>query len=396
MRTAVKWLIFLVLLGTALCYADSAPGQFKHVIIVVQENRTPDNLFGGVPPQNGWTGPWFENGVDLAIAPTAPPAQGGQPGQPWCLGACFDPGHGNSSWHTQHANGLPIQKKDPSNCGSTSLITFCNNQPVCGVWTGTNWAGCSGHGTPIPLPKWPEESFVGYNLDMVGSRHLLDPYVQIATQYGFGNYFYQTNQGPSQPAHNFLLGGTAAPTGVVGQNNFYNYFASGNDGSGCQGALSDRITLENPDGNVGDSKFPQQGLYPCWERQTMPDLLMNANAGLTWKYYTNSTKSIWVAPNQIQHLCLAPGTQQGNPCNSPNFANVQPTKNFFADFPTGPSLLTTPNTTQCNLPSVAWIIPDGKNSDHPGLGGTSTSSTTRRAVRTGSPASSTLWARPRA
>ena len=43
-----------------------------------------------------------------------------------------------------------------------------------------------------------------------------------------------------------------------------------------------------------------------------------------------------------------------------------PTKNFFADFPSGGTNLTVPRTN-CALPSVAWIIPDGASSDHAGF-----------------------------
>jgi uncharacterized repeat protein (TIGR03803 family) len=38
------------------------------------------------------------------------------------------------------------------------------------------------------------------------------PYFQIAQQYGYANYMFQTNQGPRFPAHQFLLSGTSAPT----------------------------------------------------------------------------------------------------------------------------------------------------------------------------------------
>jgi hypothetical protein len=36
-------------------------------------------------------------------------------------------------------------------------------------------------------------------------------YFDIATSYGFADYFFQTSQGPSLPAHQFLLSGTSAP-----------------------------------------------------------------------------------------------------------------------------------------------------------------------------------------
>ena len=44
-----------------------------------------------------------------------------------------------------------------------------------------------------------------------GVHGILDPYFQLAEQYGFANYMFQTNQGPSYSAHQFLFSGTAAP-----------------------------------------------------------------------------------------------------------------------------------------------------------------------------------------
>src|SRR5262249_7191134 len=40
--------------------------------------------------------------------------------------------------------------------------------------------------------------------------HLLDPYNTYAKQYGWANFMYQTNQGPSYPAHQFIFSGTSA------------------------------------------------------------------------------------------------------------------------------------------------------------------------------------------
>ena len=42
--------------------------------------------------------------------------------------------------------------------------------------------------------------------------HLLDPYLTLAKQYGWANFMYQTNQGPSYPAHQFIFAGTSALT----------------------------------------------------------------------------------------------------------------------------------------------------------------------------------------
>ena len=40
----------------------------------------------------------------------------------------------------------------------------------------------------------------------------VQPYFDLAEQYTFGDRMFQTNQGPSFPAHQFILSGTSAPT----------------------------------------------------------------------------------------------------------------------------------------------------------------------------------------
>ena len=45
-----------------------------------------------------------------------------------------------------------------------------------------------------------------------GRRGILTRTLTLATQYGWANYMFQTNQGPSFPAHQFIFGGTSAPT----------------------------------------------------------------------------------------------------------------------------------------------------------------------------------------
>ncbi len=38
------------------------------------------------------------------------------------------------------------------------------------------------------------------------------PYFALAEQYTFGDRMFQTNEGPSFPAHQFIFAGTSAPT----------------------------------------------------------------------------------------------------------------------------------------------------------------------------------------
>src|SRR5579863_3871057 len=65
MKRATQSLL-LVCLAAVFATAQIQPGTFKHIIIVVQENRTPDNLFGANPSGGNCSqeNP-FETGVDI-------------------------------------------------------------------------------------------------------------------------------------------------------------------------------------------------------------------------------------------------------------------------------------------------------------------------------------------
>ena len=70
MKTAVS-LVFLISLMAGFAAAQIPQGTFKHIIIVVQENRTPDNLFGSSPP----SGARCESGVPFESASTSTTAR---------------------------------------------------------------------------------------------------------------------------------------------------------------------------------------------------------------------------------------------------------------------------------------------------------------------------------
>jgi len=311
MKSTVKAVVLLTLsfalFGAVLAHAQNPPlPTFQHVIVVIQENRTPDNLFTGIPVQTG-QGPYFEPGVDLA-----PPAQPQTPAS-WCLGACFDPDHGSAAWQAQYGGGS--YNACPTTGQGVSLIycnnSTCNGQKVC------SGSGCTA-GAQYTVPSCPQSTYVNYTYDegqphdngFEGDPPLL-PYVSIATQYGFANYFYQTNQGPSQPAHDFLFGGTSAPAGSnapgVWYGNLYQEFAAGNPGgksqspgnTDCDYTNEKTVTLILPTGQPDQNNVP----FPCFDHQTLADLLDNAKPPLTWKYYTNEYYGIWTAPSGIAHFC---------------------------------------------------------------------------------------------
>ena len=45
---------------------------------------------------------------------------------------------------------------------------------------------------------------------MSNAKHTIDPYLTLAADYGWANAM--TNRGPSYPAHQFIFGGTSAPS----------------------------------------------------------------------------------------------------------------------------------------------------------------------------------------
>ena len=188
----------------------------------------------------------------------------------------------------------------------------------------------------------------------------LDPYLALATQYGWANYMFQTNQGPSMPAHQFLLSGTSAQTAPPNT-----LFAAENPGknvyendTGCTALAGETVNIIDPSGS--EDYTP---IYPCFDHNTLTDLLDNASHG--WKYYSNTTGSIWTAPNAIQHICLPTSPVDGT-CQGKDWLNdVLPyvgTGKVLTDLGVGGS-----SNSACQLPAVSWVIPDGNWSDHAGL-----------------------------
>jgi len=112
--------------------------------------------------------------------------------------------------------------------------------------------------------------------------------------------------------------------------------------AGCTALAGTTVQLITPTGE-------NQKIYPCFEHQTMADILPPA---ITWRYYTPSAGSIWTAPNAIQHICLSSGP--GGKCTGQDWtANVDLTPaNVLKDI------------GNCNLRSVSWVVPTGANSDH--------------------------------
>jgi len=298
--------------------------SFQHVVVIVQENRTPDNLFYALCAT--------PRGVNERCSTTPNASQYNIQTSNWL--------DKNSSKGVTQPGPVALANKYDLSHAHKAFVSMCdaNASGICKM-DGANDITCTGTCTDAK----PQFKFVD------NSKNLVTPYITMATQYGWANYMFQTNQGPSFPAHQFLFGGTSAPSAA---DDAAGIFASENmsttaEGSvagvaGCTAPSTTTVEVINPTGGEN------QKIYPCFEHQTMADILST----FTWRYYAPSAGSIWTAPNAIQHICESTGP--GGRCAGQDWTNN-------VDL-TPASVLK--DIADCNLRSVSWVIPSGANSDH--------------------------------
>jgi len=265
------------------------------VIVIFQENRTPDNLFHGLP------------GADIANSGINSVGQTIQL-TPIPLANDYDVDHRHKAFVDTYDGG----KMD----GADKVEIVCDPKAV----------GCP---PPMPQFKYVDPSDV-------------KPYFQLAEQYAFGDRMFQTNQGPSFPAHQYIISGTSAP--ATGSNLFAadNTVLPGNapagSEAGCNAPPGSFVALIDPSGNESSTQ------YPCFEHATLIDLLDSQM--IDWRYYApytdTQTPSIWIGPNAIQHLRF--GTDWTKVVSNQT--------QVLTDISNG------------QLTPVSWVIPSGQASDH--------------------------------
>jgi phospholipase C len=286
--------------------APVVPSKIQHVVVIFQENRTPDNLFHD-PVLMG-------RGADIASSGVNSKGQTITLSQ-IDLANTYDLSHANSAFVLMYDGG----KMD----GADLIPVRC----AAGV---TNCAH-------------PNPQFMYVNPSDV------QPYFAMAEQYTFADQMFQTNEGPSFPAHQFIISGTSAPS--LGSN----LFAAENPSTvsvGCFAAPTSTVAIIDPSGDESTTQ------YPCFEHPTLTDLLNTA--GVSWRYYTSAgAGSIWTAPNAIQHMC------------GPNVPPPNATACTGADWTNNVAMPTTQNPVPVltdiangQLAAVSWVIPDGEESDH--------------------------------
>lgn len=269
--------------------------KIRHVVVIFQENRTPDNLFHGLPGADIANSGVNSRGETIPLTPIS-------------LAAPYDLDHSHGAFVAMHDGG----KMD----GADKVFAKCLD----------NTRNC--------LPRHPQFVYV--------NPSEARPYFLLAERYTFGDRMFQTNQGPSFPAHQFIISGTSAPTAAsdlfAAENPWGGPDPFGN--AGCTAPAGERVFLIDPSGNESSKQ------YPCFEHLTLLDLLDVRH--ISWRYYTPSAGFIWTGPNAIRHL------------------------RFGRDWHRNVILKQTQVLTDIGnrqLPTVSWVIPSGQASDHPGNDG---------------------------
>lgn len=278
----------------------------QHIVIIFQENRTPDNLFQDPV--------LISRGADIASSGVNSLGQT-IPLTPIDLGTA---GSNPQTYDLSHAHAAFVAMYDG------------------GKMDGANRIPC------VPAGSCPANAQFMYVKPAD-----VQPYFALAEQYTFGDRMFQTNEGPSFPAHQFIIAGTSAPTATS------RLFAAENpplplSAAGCIAPANNTVAMIDALG----SETAQPVQYPCFDHPTVTDLLGAQN--VTWRYYAPSAGSIWTAPDAIEHIC-DPQTVGGIlTCTGAEWtANVViPQTQVLTDILNG------------HLAQVTWVIPDGKSSDH--------------------------------
>ena len=218
---------------SALRLVNGSRSPIEHVVIIVQENRSVDDLFQFLPGADTRSWGYNSKGEKINLRPVS-------------LTARFDQNHQHPDFLTSYAKG------------------------AMDGWDLVECAGECHNATPF--------AFV--------PRVQVRPYYAMAEQYAFADRMFQTNEGPTFPAHQYLISGTSTikqGSKYVVDNNPGNLSLSKN--GGCNAPLGS--TVESININTG-AAGPK--VYPCFERQTLMDLIMAGSSSYTWNYFSGDSR----------------------------------------------------------------------------------------------------------
>jgi phospholipase C len=252
----------------------------KHIVVIMQENRSFDNLFHGFPGADTVeTGMVHERSVAL---------------RPISIIQGTDVDHSHPGWWQDWDNG--------------KMDGFA-------------------HAARYPIPDLPY-AYVPQSETV--------PYWTLASQFTLGDRMFQSNSGPSFPAHQYMIAGQSANADEDPNEILW----------GCDAPSKARVALVGPNG----TDLP--GIYPCFDYLTLADAL--DQRGISWNYYAPAEADRgsyeFSAYQAIRHIRFGPDWKEHI---------FSPSAKVLTDIQNG------------ELAQVTWIVPELNFSDHAGKGATS-------------------------
>jgi phospholipase C len=289
--------------------SDRAAGSspIHHVVVIMQENRSFDNLFHGFPGANTETFGWGHGKkYELQALPLK-----------W-------------TWDLRHDHPQFLEDYDRGKVdGFDRQIRSFKTSKQCG--DAINHPSCwyIYQGTKIRQMAY---SYVRYA--DVG------PYWTMASRYALGDEAFSSNNGPSFVSHQYLISGQSGHASEVPNGQPW----------GCDAPPSVTVELLAYGPAVPPEFSPATGHevpgpYPCFTYPTIAGLLDAAK--ITWRYY------VAPPPGTGSNLSAFDAIQQVR--NGSDWSNVvTPDTKVLGDIASG------------RLRRVSWVMPTGSKSDHPG------------------------------
>jgi phospholipase C len=283
--------------------APSGSSPIKHVIVVIQENRSFDNMFATFPGADGTT--------------------------------------------TGEAEAVPVSEQSQCPIYQQESVPLAEKNLAVGDDFGHNYSDVeidydngSMDGFDVdPIPASGGKLSCLHSYQYVNPSQIV-PYWDIAEQYVLADHMYQTQGSGSFTAHQDLIAGGTAITSTESIIDNPSTFPWGCDSP--PKTTTGLITI------YGDYE-PNKGPFPCFTQyQTLRDRLDAAK--ISWKYYTEKvvpgrdTAGIWNAFDAISAVRYS--SEWGK---NVTFNDTV----IFKDISHG------------RLPAVSWVTPDAYNSDHP-------------------------------
>ncbi|MBV8197669.1 MAG: hypothetical protein JO263_06020, partial [Candidatus Eremiobacteraeota bacterium] len=291
---------------------SSPPGKgaLKHIVIMMQENRSFNNIFAGFP------GATTAMSGKCKVGTKYCPAGGMVPLKAITLESSNQAGFGDDISHSHAAFELECNPNASKVCqlDGFNQITF-------------------GQGLYGPPAKDYPYSYI--------EPKETKAYWDFAGQYGLADKMFFTDTASSFIAHQMILSGTVALNDHESLTD-----QPSNAPWGCDGFPGTMTPVIFKNGRVS-----QYGPFPCFTQyKTMADLLDAAK--VSWYFYVaplhgDFSGSVWNGYDAIKNIREGPDWK----------TNIRtPETKILSDLKSGA------------LPSVSWVIPELANSDHPASG----------------------------